>query len=165
MLSRWSWPLMVCRVDNGVVVVVKRGISRRAAIFKHPTASRLTVTQLFDEPRVCQRYTSLPNWFVFAQCRPAARVFLQRRRPALAGQVSSVFQVRVDASGPRRSVRGRFNLLWWTFDERHANKQMRTCALYKIHKYVSPYLWPPYVADADIIFLPCGFFYLFYFLA
>jgi len=22
------------------------------------------------------------------------------------------------------------------------------------------YLWPPCVADADIIFLPCGFFYL-----
>jgi len=24
-------------------------------------------------------------------------------------------------------------------------------------------LWPPYVADADIIFLPCGFFFLFFF--
>jgi len=23
------------------------------------------------------------------------------------------------------------------------------------------YLWPPCIADTDIIFLPCGFFYLF----
>jgi len=25
------------------------------------------------------------------------------------------------------------------------------------------FLWPPYIADADIIFLPCGFFFLSFF--
>jgi len=27
------------------------------------------------------------------------------------------------------------------------------------------FLWPPYVADADTIFLPCGFFFLSFFLS
>jgi len=31
-----------------------------------------------------------------------------------------------------------------------------------LEKYELALLWPPCVADADIIFLPCGFFYLFF---
>jgi len=37
------------------------------------------------------------------------------------------------------------------------------------HSHLSPLkvnsLWPPCVADADVIFLPCGFFFLLFFLS
>jgi len=32
-------------------------------------------------------------------------------------------------------------------------------ALHNGHYIFSSFLWPPCVADADIIFLPCGFFF------
>ena len=34
------------------------------------------------------------------------------------------------------------------------------CLSYNIRQYFADYLWLPCVADADIIFLSCGFFFL-----
>ena len=52
---------------------------------------------------------------------------------------------------------------WYCFFSKWAQNFQKTASVYTCNMYViyrlSWFLWPPCVADADIIFLPCGFFF------